>query len=237
MRKLIHIFRKDAQILRVFESPNKLRGEVYDDKSGKLISAFDFHNCDIDKIKWFFDFTDNCYEIPFGRKNGKIILWPSIDVNRRIIWTNTDYDDWKKSLIADGEEEESLTYERYCDDCNFYFDEELTNLDIEVDGYIIAFARIGTWQGVKQGGGLVGTNVKDILSSNCDYCTWYCDRFNVRFEGSHHDGNNSYLYRVANSKEKAKRLVDKIAYHDMSEEEFRKVTKSLRPYVANVYGW
>jgi hypothetical protein len=53
----------------------------------------------------------------------------------------------------------------------------------------------------------------------------------------HHDGTNYVIYRVANNKEYAEHLVDKIAYGNMSEEEFRKRTKSLRPYVANVYGW
>jgi hypothetical protein len=42
---------------------------------------------------------------------------------------------------------------------------------------------------------------------------------------------------VAESKEQAERLVNKIAYNGMTEEEFRRATKSLRPYVAEVYGW
>jgi hypothetical protein len=45
------------------------------------------------------------------------------------------------------------------------------------------------------------------------------------------------LYRVAKSKEDAERLVNAIAYGGMTEEQFRKATRSLRPYVANVYGW
>jgi hypothetical protein len=59
----------------------------------------------------------------------------------------------------------------------------------------------------------------------------------VRCEASHHDGSNSYLYRVARDEEQADRLVQAIAFENMTEEEFRKATRSLRPYVAKVYGW
>ena len=116
-------------------------------------------------------------------------------------------------------------------------EDERTNLDVEVDGYIVAFANLGLWNGRVNGAKLVGYNVKDILYSNDDYVTWFCDHYNVRCDTIHHDGRNHILYRVASSKEQAERLVNKIAYEDMSEEEFRKATKSLRPYVAKVYGW
>ena len=101
----------------------------------------------------------------------------------------------------------------------------------------MAFASLGLWNGRVNGAKLIGTKVKSILNSNCDYVTWYCDRYNVRCDAIHHDGTNHILYRVAKSKEDAERLQNLIAYHDMTEEEFRKRTRSLRPYVANVYGW
>ena len=39
------------------------------------------------------------------------------------------------------------------------------------------------------------------------------------------------------SRREADRLVQAIAFENMTEEEFRKATRSLRPYVAKVYGW
>ena len=98
-------------------------------------------------------------------------------------------------------------------------------------------APISAFHNYAQGGGIVGTNVKQILRSECDYLDWYCDRHNVRCRASHHDGTNYYLYRVAKNREQAERLINAIAYHGMTEEQFRKATKSLRPYVAKVYGW
>ena len=162
----------------------------------------------------------------------------AINVNRRIIWSNQEFDEWKECLLADGENEETLTYEHYTEDCEECLGDERRNLNIEVDGVIVCFASLGLWNGRVNGAKVVGTNVRDILyDRNCDYLTWYCDLYNVRCDAVHHDGRNHYLYRVAKDRETAERLVNKIAYEDMSEEQFRKATKPLRPYVSKVYGW
>jgi len=161
----------------------------------------------------------------------------AIDKNRRIIWTNQDFDEWKECMLADGEDEDTLTYERYDEDCEINLGDERANLNVDVDGVIVAIASLGLWNGRVHGAKVIGTNVRDILYDNCDYLTWYCDRYNVRCDATHHDGINHYLYRVAKDRETAERLVDKIAYEGMSEEQFRKATKPLRPYVSKVYGW
>jgi hypothetical protein len=158
-------------------------------------------------------------------------------MKKRIIWSNDEYDEWEKSLLEDGEDAEDLTYERYYDDCEVWLDDERCNLNKEVDGYIVAFASLGLWNGRVNGAKMVGTKVRNILYSNDDCVTWYCDRYNVRCESIHHDGTNHILYRVAKDEDKARELVEKIAYEGMTEEQFMKATKSLRPYVAKVYGW
>ena len=179
----------------------------------------------------------------------KLIIYRSmgkykVDVNHRVIWENNNYLDWEKCMLEDFPDEESreeegieISYSAYQEDCDNWLDDERANLDIEVDGYIVAFVDLGLWNGRHNGGGIVGTNVKDILHSECDYLDWYCDRYNVRCKATHHDGTNHYLYRVAKSHEQAEHLINKIAYHGMTEEQFRKATRSLRPYVAKVYGW
>lgn len=157
--------------------------------------------------------------------------------NKRIICTNENYDEWCKAMQSEVTEEEiTPEYYDYC--CETEIQDERANLNIEVDGCIIAFASLGLWNGRKNGAKIVGSNVKDILyDRNCDYYTWYCDLHNVRFTGAHHDGRNNYLYRVAKDKETAEKLANKITYYGMTEEEFRRATKSLRPYIANVYGF
>ena len=160
-----------------------------------------------------------------------------VNKKRRVIWTNDDYDEWCDAMSNEITDEE-ITPEYYAFCCETYLSDEICNLDVEVDGYIVCFASLGLWNGRRNGAKLVGTNVKEILyDNNCDLITWYCDVYNVRCDASHHDGRNHYLYRVVDTKEKAERLINKIAFEDMSEEEFRRATKSLRPYVAKVYGW
>jgi len=249
MRELVAIYRKGQREIRIFKSKKKVRAEVYQIKPFHYQNVFYNRVCsDVETflklegeermLKALDIDVNTCYRVPFERRNGKIVLFP-VNKQRRVIWSNEDYDEWKKSLIDVGEDEDELTYERYYEDCEVFLDDERSNLNKEVDGYIIAFANLGFWNGRCNGAKLIGDNVKDILNSSygCDDVTFYCDVHNVRFDGSHHDGSHYLLFRVAKDKDAAERLANKIAYHDMTEEEFRKATRSLRPYVAKVYGF
>lgn len=235
MRKLIAILKEPTRTLKIFESKNKLRGEVY--TNGALVMSADFYIKDNDatehRVCEYFNFK-NFYRVPFERKNGKIVLYP-INKQRRIIFTNNDYDEWCEAMAEMTDEEITPEYYAFC--CETNLGDERCNLDVEVDGYIVAFANLGLWNGRVNAAKIIGTNVKDILYSNCDYVTWYCDVHNVRSEQIHHDGTNYIIYRVAKNKEEAEKLVRLVGYWDMSEEGFRRRTKSLRPYVAKVYGW
>ena len=155
---------------------------------------------------------------------------------KRIIWSNDDYEEWCDAMKSEVTDEEiTPEYYGFCRETDL--DDERCNLNVEVDGYIIAFGRLGLWNGIKTGSKIFGTNVKDILYANCDTCTWYCDPYNVRLDASHPDGTNHILYRVAETKAKAERIWEKVVRGDMDEEKFRRATKSLRPYIARVYGW
>lgn len=238
MRKLQTILKTATKTLKIFESKNKIRGEIYE--NGVMTMAADFYYKDNDATEYrvceYFNFK-NFYRVPFERKNGKIVFFP-VNKQRRIIYSNNDYSDWKKAAENSGDyDDEEITYETYCSECEICLDDERSNLKIEVDGYIVAFANLGLWNGRVNAAKIIGTNVKDILYSSCDYVTWYCDVHNVRSEQIHHDGTNYIIYRVAKNKEEAEKLVRLVGYWDMSEEEFRRKTKSLRPYVAKVYGW
>lgn len=165
-------------------------------------------------------------------------------MKERIIWDNLDveYDDWKEDFKdwceVNGFDEDEMDLYEWVDEClSNDLDDERCNLDEEVDGVIVVFADLGLWDGHHQGSRIEGTNVKNILHSDCEYVKWYCDRYNVRCTAAHHDGRNTYLYRVARDMDTAKRLVEKIAYEGMTEQQFMKATKSLTTYVARVYGW
>jgi len=240
MGKLIARYRFNSKLLKIYESKNCLRGVVYTYKWNKgsyhleKFAAASYLTKDEQYVKE-----------QMGMANARPVDTDKLfDVNHRVIWTNNNYDEWEKCMLEDypdGIDEDGekvdLSYERYMDDCDNNLYDERANLDIPVDGVIVAFADLGLWDGHHQGAKVVGRYVKKILSSGNDYQDWYCDRYNVRCTDIHHDGTNTYLYRVAKDEEQAHRLVQAIAYEGMTEEEFRKTTKSLRPYVAKVYGW
>ena len=248
MAKLIARYRLGGKLLKIYETSKGLKGKLYQFVWDTSVSP-NRHTLELVESK---DFLAVDRENTQGRVKGyfqmnfaKPVTSDSlIDVNHRIIWNNNNYDEWKACMeedYPDGTDEEDeevdFSYERYMEDCDQYLSDERANLDVEVQGVIVCFADLGLWDGRHNGAKVFGTNVKSILYSKDDYLDWYCDRYNVRCEGVHHDGTNSYLYRVAKSREQAENLVHAIAYEDMTEEQFMKATKSLRPYVAKVYGF
>ena len=237
-------FRKADKLLKVKKSGNGLRGILYKFEWDTSVSPNKCHLVKMESAS--FNTTDvEVVKRQFGMVDSKSVTSDNyIDVNHRVIWTNDDYSEWERCMLIDYPDEASreeegieINYERYHEDCDTYLDDERANLDVEVDGCIVAFGVLGLWDGNHNAACTFGNKVKNILKSECDYLDWYCDRYNVRCRASHHDGTNYYLYRVAKDREQAKRLVDAIAYEGMTEEQFRKSTKSLRPYVAKVYGW
>lgn len=97
--------------------------------------------------------------------------------------------------------------------------------------------RLGLVAGAQAGLPDFGHNLADILRSSCDDNEWYGDGYNIRARLTHHDGTNYVLYRVAKSREDSERIADKIYNLEIDEKGFRKLTRSLYPYVADVYGW
>ena len=237
-------FRKADRLLKVKKSGNGLRGILYKFEWDTSVSPNKCHLVKMESAS--FNTTDvEVVKRQFGMVDSKSVTSDNyIDVNHRVIWNNDDYDEWERCMLIDYPDEASreeegieINYERYHEDCDQYLYDERANLDVEVDGWIVAFGVLGLWDGNHNAACTFGNKVKNILKSECDYLDWYCDRYNVRCRASHHDGTNYYLYRVAKDREQAKRLVDAIAYEGMTEEAFRKATRSLRPYVAKVYGW
>ena len=173
-------------------------------------------------------------------------------MKKQIIWTS-DYENIEaiaKEEMAYRNEEfgEEMTEDEAIDYAyelnNDYLDDERCNLNKEVNGFIIAMAfrssmRYGVWGGAgNKGYKLCGSNVSDILNTSSDDAEWFGDGYNIRGEFADHDGEDSVIYRVAKSEYDAERLATKICNGDIStEEQFRKATKSLYPYVAKVYGW
>lgn len=173
-------------------------------------------------------------------------------MKKQIIWTS-DYENieaiakdemefYKEEMGEEMTEDEAI--DRAYELNNDYLEDERMNLNKEVDGYIIAMAfrssmRYGVWGGHGNNGyKLCGSNVSDILNTCSDSAEWFGDGYNIRGEFADHDGSDSVIYRVAKSEYDAERIATKIYNGEIeTEEQFRRVTKSLYPYVAKVYGW
>lgn len=168
-------------------------------------------------------------------------------MKKMLIWSSeNEFDeDFREELVLTQKEAFGEDYEPSEEEINedlaelngIYLEDERRNLDVNVDGVIIAFADLGLWKGRRKGYKIYKSNISDILYSECDGAEWYGDGYNIRGDFSHHDGRNHVLYRVAKDMVEAARIAETIYNGEMDEEQFRRRTRSLYPYVAKVYGW
>ena len=143
-------------------------------------------------------------------------------MEKKMIWSSEMlYDDearenYLENMRAITENKDyQLTDEEWADEVYLGLSDERGNLDKKVNGIIIAFADLGLWQGRRNAFQIFGNNIANIL----------------------HDGTNYVLYRIAKDKETAERIAAKIYNGEIDERGFRKLTRSLYPDVAAVYGW
>ena len=118
----------------------------------------------------------------------------------RIIWSNWDNEE----------------------DADMYLEDERGNLDIRLDGVVVAFVDMGLWYGRPKGAKVMGCNVNSIFGVLQDYNKFYADRWNVRSDLAHHDGTHHCLYRIAPNSEIAEQDACSIE-HIISSESFEKI--------------
>lgn len=170
-------------------------------------------------------------------------------MKKRIIWSNMDLDiedwrdDYREYLEYNGFDErhdnDDDLYNWMTETNDRYLYDERYNLNKEVDGRILIIADLGLWNGRKPGYKIIESrNIKNILSSQCDYVEWYGDGYNIRCTASHHDGTNHYLYRVIREDRNIDNLLDAIYNGEkITSSKLNYYTKSLYKDVASVYGW
>lgn len=168
-------------------------------------------------------------------------------MKRCLIWTNIDlYDEETMKETRKFMREQDYTdlsdnnVMRVIDDNNnMYIEDERDNLSQKYTGfkgYVVAFAELGLWNGVHVAS-KVYNDISNILqNTSCDECEWYLDEWNVRFRGVHHDGTNNVLYRYVDTEKRANDIMNKIVCGGMNLKQFKKATKSIRPFVQKVYG-
>lgn len=172
---------------------------------------------------------------------------------KRIIWeSNPHLDEHELKLVREDMQEmgidavltmsDSEVMDYYTTAINAdYYDCEKMNLDQILPGQVLVIADLGLWNGRRQGYRVMGNNLNDILKSHVNGASDMCifgDGYNVRADESHHDGENHYMYRLIRSDKNPQPLLDAIyAGREISSALLNRYTKSVFPYVANIYGW
>ena len=163
---------------------------------------------------------------------------------KQIIWSSETFYDEEARAEYENNQRQFLEDEDYCvsdpewnEVVQGYLMDERHNLDKEVDGVIIAFADLGLWQGRRQGYRIYDHNISSIFKATEDENEWFGDGCDIRSRHIHHDGTNHVLYRIVPTREAAELVAEMIYDHELDEAGFIKCTKSLYPYVADIYGW
>lgn len=164
-------------------------------------------------------------------------------MKKNIIWSSDiDLKDWEDYLAEEYPNitDENKKYELVYEINDMYLEDERINLDIDLHDDIIIIADLGLWYGNVRGYKEIKGNIAECLYTECDYAEWYCDRYNLHCNGYHHDGSNHYMYRVWKdglSEEQKDNFRNAIVKRKADSKMISRYTKSLRPYIAKVYGW
>lgn len=145
-------------------------------------------------------------------------------------------EDW-----ADEDEEisDDDVEQRVYDDIDLFYDDEVMNLNKKLSGRVIAIADLGLWNGRVAGYKVLGNNLNEVVQfgMSCDDREVYCDAYNVRATGHHHDGTHYVLFRELREDRDVDKFLEKIYDNEeIGTNTLNYYTKSLRPYVAEIYG-
>ena len=156
------------------------------------------------------------------------------------IFDPTDYENWKIDLfcseIVECTEDELV--ERYWREKEEWVYDEKANLNKNIDGIIIGFADLGFWNGRTTGAKNFGSNISNIINMcGCDNGKFYADRYNIKSNLCHHDGTHYCTYRIAKNEKQANKIMELAEQGILTYDYFKKHTRSLREYVADIYGW
>ena len=151
----------------------------------------------------------------------------------------------KEVRVTREEYQKTITEENISNECNFlestWFDDELSELARVDEGYgLIAIADIGRWNG-RCGGYKEIKQLCTVMYTSCDYERVYVDsNGDLRKEESHHDGNNSILYRYWKeglTDGQKENFLNKIYNGKCTSKDITRYTRKAGLGIANAMGW
>lgn len=166
----------------------------------------------------------------------------------RIIWSN-DGNQINREIEYRREEAIELTgkapsdeelLEMAAESIGMWYQDELANLDRPLDGRVLVIADLGLWNGRRLGYKILGNNLNNIMSpgGGHDEYTVGIDKGKLVGLGKHHDGTNRYEFREIREGMNLNNLLDSIySGRKPSRRKINYYTKSLVPYVREIYGW
>lgn len=158
---------------------------------------------------------------------------------KKIIWTNDIYlEDYEDYFREEGimDEEEKMKEMYLLNELDF--EAAMVNLDVKLPGKILVIACLGLWNGRRSGYKIMDNNLNEILTASIGgLYEVYFDGYNIKAKDVHHDGINYYEFRLIRNDRNIDILLEKIYDDDFSRQDINNYTRSLAPYVREVYGW
>lgn len=124
------------------------------------------------------------------------------------------------------------------EDSDIFYQDELANLDKSLRGRVLCIADLGLWDGRHSSYRIMGNNLNNCLKAfQGDYCECYYDGKNIVATDAHHDGTNHYTFREIREDKNIDNLLSKIYNGTATSRDIGTYTRSLAPYVCDIYGW
>ena len=150
----------------------------------------------------------------------------------------------KRVTVTREEYSKTITKERLYEECDF--SNQLWCADTENvlskcnRGEIVAIANLGRWNG-RYSGYKILKSLSDVLYTSCDDEELYIDtNGDLRKSESHHDGNNSILYRYWKeglSDTQKDNFLNKIYNEECNQKDITRYTRKAGTEIAELFGW
>jgi hypothetical protein len=163
------------------------------------------------------------------------------DLKIRTIWNShfntSDYTDYIVEEHPEAMYDDDLQYQIINDLNILYLDDEKCNLDKPLGNKIIIIADLGFWDGRKLGYRIVDANLNKIFDiGEWDEAHWYYDRYNIHCRNPHHDGVHYLKFRELKDNKYEEIICEKIYNGTLTSKDITRYTKSLVPYIKEIYG-